>query len=60
MKVSLINPNQCHAFGVGIGDDPYDPNQELGLYDPLSDMVIPLDSDGVTFVNTCMPSMEEV
>ena len=31
---SLINPNQCRAYGVSYCDDPTDPNRELGLYDP--------------------------
>ena len=25
MSKSLINPNQCRAFGVGVCDDPTDP-----------------------------------
>ena len=31
MHKSLINPNQCRAFGVGVCDDPTDPYRKLGL-----------------------------
>ena len=30
MPKSLINPNQCRAFGISLCDDPTDPHQALG------------------------------
>jgi hypothetical protein len=31
---SLINPNQCRAYGISICDNPFDPTRPLGLHDP--------------------------
>ena len=31
MQRSLINPNQCRAFGIKICDDPTDPHRDLGI-----------------------------
>ena len=31
MEKSLINPNQCRAFGIPICDDPTDPHRPLGI-----------------------------
>ena len=31
MERTLINPNQCRAYGVSICDDPVDPHRPLGI-----------------------------
>jgi hypothetical protein len=43
---SLINPNQCRAFGISFCDDPSDPYRQLGMYDPKSDLNIPMSMNG--------------
>ena len=58
LKNSLWNPNQSRAFGLSVCDDPFDPNHELGFYDPVSDMSVPLEMDSVAFLKTRVPSIE--
>ena len=44
MDKSLINPNQCRSYGVGVCDDPKDPSRHLGFFhDKLH---LPLDMRG--------------
>ena len=43
---SLINPNQCRAFGISLCDNPSDPYRQLGMYDPESDLNIPMHMSG--------------
>ena len=58
---SLVNPNQCRAYGLAICDDPYDPHRALGIHDPETDGRIPLEMLGtVAYVTTRVPSWEEV
>ena len=38
---SLINPNQCRAYGISLCDDPCDPHRKLGSHDPQTDTFIP-------------------
>jgi hypothetical protein len=60
LKNSLWNPNQSRAFGLSLCDDPFDPNPELGFYDPVSDMSVLHEMDSVAFLKTCVPSIDEV
>ena len=61
MKNSLINPNQCRAFGISLCDDPYDPHRELGLYDPQTDTAIPFThKDSAVGLKTRSPTPEEI
>lgn len=60
LKNSLWNPNQLRAVGLSVCDDPFDPNRELGFYDPVSDMAVPLEMDSVAFLRTHVPSIDEV
>ena len=46
MDRSLINPNQCRSFGVGVCDDPTDPYRELGFFH--DDEFFPLEMHGST------------
>ena len=60
MERSLINPNQCRAFGIRICDDPTDPHRKLGI--ELNDnYFVPMQMDGTTcgFTTRC-PSNEEL
>ena len=47
MEKSLINPNQCRAFGTPICDDPTDPHRSLGINVDGS-LIIHMDMDGST------------
>ena len=47
MSKSLINPNQCRAYGVAICDDPTDPHRELGFH-LGDDEILPLEMRGST------------
>jgi hypothetical protein len=40
---SLINPNPCRMNGIELCDDPFDPNRPLGIWDPVTDIHIPMD-----------------
>ncbi len=55
-----MEPHQSRAFGLSVCDDLFDPNHELGFYDPVSDMSMPLEMDSVAFLKTCVPSINEV
>jgi hypothetical protein len=48
MTDSLINPNQCRAFGISICDDPFDPHRSLGISDSAADIIIPFKMYGTT------------
>ena len=57
---SLINPNQLHAFGTLVQDNPYhiDP---LGIKPPPYDFEIPLRTDGtIIYANTRAPTQSEL
>ncbi len=60
MERSLINPYQCRAFGIGVCDDPVDPNgRKLGIETP--DELIPLEMVGSTCgVQTRCPTTSEL
>lgn len=61
MKHSLINPNQCRAYGIKIQDDPYDVDKLLSIQDPVSDIVIPLTVQGSTILmKTRAPTNDEI
>lgn len=61
MDHSLINLNQCCAFGINICDDPFDPNRKLGIHDPNTDSFIPLMLEAlVVLLKTCAPSTQEI
>ena len=61
MSRSLINPYQCRAHGIGICDDPMDPNgRELG-FELENGELIPLAMVGTTCgVVTRCPTQEEM
>lgn len=42
LRNSLWNSNQLRAYGLSVCDDLVDLNHELGVYDPVSDMSVPL------------------
>ena len=46
MDKSLINPNQCRAYGIPVCDDPTDPYRSLGFQ--ILDDDIPLVMEGTT------------
>ena len=59
MEKSLINPNQCRAFGVGVCDDPTDPYREIGFFH--DDEFFPLTMKGTTAtMETRCPSRQEL
>jgi hypothetical protein len=58
---SLINPNQCRAYGVSICDDPFDKNRPLGLHDPVSGITIPFEMHGsIAGFTTRAPQEQEI
>ena len=59
MAKSLINPNQCRAFGVGVCDDPTDPYREIGFF--VEDDFFPLSMNGTTTtMDTRCPTNREL
>jgi hypothetical protein len=61
MTHSLINPNQCQAYGIQICDDPYDPHHQLGIHDPVTDITIPMEMFGsFACVTTRTPTSQEL
>ena len=58
---SLINPNQCRAFGVSLCDDPSDPHRDLGIYDSDSGLFFPMTMQGsfCTLLTRC-PTLDEL
>ena len=44
LEHSLINPNQCRAYGIGVCDDPTDPHREMGFHH--QDQFVPIEMDG--------------
>ena len=61
MQHSLINPNQCRAYGIQICDDPFDPFRTLSIYDPISDLTIPLYMNGtICSLKTRVPTPQEL
>lgn len=61
MNKSLVNPNQCRAYGISVCDDPFDPYSELGFYDNASETNIPMEMHGsfCTMLTRC-PTQEEL
>ena len=61
LQHSLINPNQCRAYGISICDDPYDPYRELEIVDNVTETKIPLDIEGAIIgVTTRVPTDQEL
>ena len=59
MMKSLINPNQCRAYGVPVCDDPTDPYRTLGFQ--LENYNIPFNMIGSTAAfSTSCPTPEEM
>ena len=59
MDKSLINPNQCRAFGVGVCDDPTDPYRKLGFFH--DDIFFPMSMRGTTtMIKTRCPTRQEL
>ena len=61
MPKSLINPNQCRAFGISLCDDPTDPHRALGMYDHENDLDIPMVMNGsfCSLLTRC-PTKDEI
>jgi hypothetical protein len=58
---SLLNPNQCHIFGLSVCDDPFDPHHDLGIYDPVTDLTVPLRMMGtIAYVTMRAPTWQEI
>jgi hypothetical protein len=58
---SLINPNQCRAFGIQICDDPFDPHRKLGIYDPVMNTHICMQMHGsITYLMIRVPTWQEL
>ena len=61
LKSSLINPNQCRSYDVGLCDDPTDPNRELGIYDPTQDEHVEMEMDGtICYFESYVPTDHEI
>lgn len=61
MDHSLINPNQCRAFGAIVQDNPYCNKKLMSIHDPESSLSIPLHMKGSTaFINTRAPSIDKI
>ena len=59
MNRSLINPNQCRAFGISVCDDPTDPHRSLGFH--TDTITIPFSMDGsIASTKTRCPTQEEL
>ena len=59
MENSLINPNQCRAFGIELCDDPFDSHRSLGIR--AEDVEIPFKySKNVVYWDTRAPSIDEI
>jgi len=41
---SLLNPNQLHAFGIGVNNNPFEKSQDLGM--DCGELFIPFDTTG--------------
>ena len=60
MEHSLINPNQCRAFGINICDDPTDDNRRFGM-ELSDDYVVPFAMRGTTCIfQSRSPSTSEL
>ena len=58
---SLINPNQCRAYGIDICDDPWDKSRGLRIRIPDEGFEIPLSySRNVISFDTRVPTDEEI
>ena len=58
---SLLNPNQCRSFGISLCDDPTDTHRDLGIYDPSSDLMIPMTMKGsICSLMTRCPTYDEL
>lgn len=61
MDHSLISPNQCRIFGISLCDDPFDPHRDLSIYDPHTDIYIPLSMSATTvMLTTRAPTQDEI
>ncbi len=58
MAKSLINPNQCRAFGVGVCDDPTDPYRELGFFHEEDFFPLSMNGTTTTMFTRCPTSRE--
>ena len=60
MEHSLINPNQCRAFGIQVSDDPTDDTRTFGI-ELGDDYVVPFKMRGTTsFFQSRSPSNFEI
>jgi hypothetical protein len=61
LENSLINPNQSRMHGIEICDDPFDPNQKIGIKDPFNDIEIPMEfGSSFVYLTTQAPTVEEI
>ena len=59
MDKSLINPNQCRSYGIGVCDDPTDPYRQIGFFH--EDEFFPLFMQGTTAtILTRCPTRKEL
>ena len=56
---SLINPNQCRAFGISLCDDPTDPHRSLGFHTEKVLVELYMNGTIATMLTHC-PSQEEL
>jgi len=57
---SLINPNQCRAYGIQVCDDPTDPNRDIGVELPRN-YFLPFTMRGTTcYFKSRSPDVEEL
>ena len=62
LECSLINPQQCREYGIGICDDPYDPNgRPIGIMEYDTETFIPMEySECLVKLRTRAPTTEEI
>ncbi len=61
MGKSLLNPNQCRAYGISLCDDPTDPHRDIGIYAKEEDVYIPMQMNGsfCSLMTRC-PTLDEL
>jgi hypothetical protein len=58
---SLINLNQCRMHGIDLCDDPFDPHRTIGMWDPTTEINIPMDfAQSFVYLTTRAPTMDEI
>jgi hypothetical protein len=61
LPFSLINPNQCHSFGIDLCDDPFDPNCQFGFTNHITGILIPFEMHGsIAGFTSHLPTKHEI